>query len=517
MMAFTTAEKLNRQGIPNHAATVIQDAIEGVAGDVSNAIAETPILADGSVNGRPLEARLAESANLLDFYQPTDPSMSAAMNRAIATGRPIDIPYSSTPYELTSTHALPSGAVVNGKGNPTLVANGASQLVFTVTSQTGVTIQGITINGYKDVNPHGSGNRVINVTGGVRTLIRDVRYYNARQGIQFDGGTIDSAILDCFADDIDGHSIIVRGTEATSRNIVRGLSVEDCLFGILVTDQANRTEITGCHTKNNEIELIACTFQTFLNRIEENHAEGCGDNGISVTGFMNAVNNNVCYKNAHAGLALYGGLNAATGNVCMSNGQRFLIDEFVGDGITIHYGWGGLAYANTVTGNICGDDQAVKTQRAGINLTANVYTQWAQGQTINASDSSRYRYYGQHLYYATTSGTTGATAPVHTSGTASDGGVTWAYLFTADPAHGASRNVVKDNIVFDTPGNRFANRLYSIYKQTANPMGNDNVPASWTTSARPDAASNTGMIGLNTTTGLIEWSNGTSWVSPSVP
>ena len=516
-MAFTTAEKLNRQGMPNHAATVIQDAIEGVAGDVSNAIAETPILADGSVNGRPLEARLAESANLLDFYQPTDPSMSAAMNRAIATGKPIDIPYSSTPYELTSTHALPSGAVVNGKGNPTLVANGASQLVFTVTSQTGVTIQGITINGYKDVNPHGSGNRVIGATGSTRVLVRDVRYYNARQGIQFDGGTVDSAILDCFAEDIDGHGVIVRGTDATSRNIVRGLSVEDCLFGVLVTDQANRTEISGCHTKNNGIELVAVTFQSSLNRIENNHAEGCGDNGISITGLMNVVNGNTCYKNAHGGIALYGGLNACTGNVCMSNGQRFLVDAFIGDGITIHYGWGGLAYANTVTGNICGDDQAVKTQRAGINQTANVYTQWAQGQTINAANSSRYRYYGQHLYYATTSGVTGATAPVHTSGAVSDGVVTWQYLWTADPAHGASRNSIKGNIVFDTPGNKFANRLYSIYKQTTNPGANENLPAGWTTATRPAAADYAGMIGFNSTTGLIEWSNGSAWISPSVP
>lgn len=511
-MAYSTAEKLNRQGIPNHAATVIQEAIEGVAGDVAGAIESTPIVADGSLNGRPLEARLSETANILDYYQPTDPSMSAAMTRALATGKPVDIPYSSTPYEFTATHALAAGAVVNGKGNPTIVANGSSQLVFTVNGQADVVIQGLTINGYKDVNPHGSGNRVIGVTAGVRTLIRDVRYYNARQGIQFDGGTVDSAILDCFAEDIDGHGVIIRGTDATSRNIVRGLSVEDCLFGILVTDQANRTEITGCHTKNNGIELVAVTFQSFLNRIENNHAEGCGDNGISVTGIMNAINGNSCYKNAHSGIALYGGINAAAGNICMSNGQRNLVETWNGDGITLHYGWGGIAYGNTVTGNICGDDQVVKTQRSGINISGNGYSQWVSGATISQSGDSRYRYYGDNVYWTLDAGTCGATPPTHTSGTESDGNLDWTYIWTAEPVHAPSRNYIDGNIVFPDAASVYANRVTAINRQSQAPQSME-----WTTATRPDAAAYRGMMGLNSTTGLIEWSNGTAWVSPSVP
>ena len=514
-MAFSTAEKLNRQGIPNHAATVIQEAIEGASGDVASAIATTPIIADGSVNGRPLEARLSESANILDYYQPTDSDMSAAMTRALATGKPIEIPQGSQPYDFRSSFTLPTGAVITGKGRPILRTIGASQRLFTVSGASDVVIKSLVLDGDRVNNPHGSGNRIINVTGGVRFLIEDVRYFNCRQGLQFDGGTVDSSIVKCSADDIDAHGVVISG-DTTIRNTVTHLSVTDCLFGTLLTNGANRNEVSYCRTESNEIELIGMTYLCHLNRIIGNHAQGCGDNGISVTGFMNVVSNNVCYKNDHSGIALYGGLNACTGNVCMSNGQRYLVDNFIGDGITIHYGWGGIAYGNTLTGNICGDDQTVKTQRAGINLTSNVYSQWATGQAITAT-SSNARYYGNNIYMPMSSGTTGGTPPTHTSGTASDGGVDWLYIWTADPAHGASRNTVKDNTVFDTPGNRFANRLYPIYKQTANPMGNDNVPASWTTSSRPDAASNTGMIGLNTTTGLIEWSNGTSWVSPSVP
>ena len=49
---------------------------------------------------------------------------------------------------------------------------------------------------------------------------------------------------------------------------------------------------------------------------------------------------------------------------------------------------------------------------------------WAQGQSITSGD---YRFYNGNYYAASTTGTTGATPPTHTSGSASDGTVTWAY------------------------------------------------------------------------------------------
>lgn len=50
--------------------------------------------------------------------------------------------------------------------------------------------------------------------------------------------------------------------------------------------------------------------------------------------------------------------------------------------------------------------------------------EWSTGLSIS---SGRYIWYNGNYYTATTTGTTGATAPTHTSGSASDGGVTWAY------------------------------------------------------------------------------------------
>lgn len=49
---------------------------------------------------------------------------------------------------------------------------------------------------------------------------------------------------------------------------------------------------------------------------------------------------------------------------------------------------------------------------------------WVTGLSIAIGD---YSFYDGNYYSATSAGTTGASAPVHTSGSDSDGGVTWAY------------------------------------------------------------------------------------------
>lgn len=60
---------------------------------------------------------------------------------------------------------------------------------------------------------------------------------------------------------------------------------------------------------------------------------------------------------------------------------------------------------------------------------AGKYEDWAAGQSI--SGAGVYRRNGQH-YVSTGAGTTGATAPTHTSGTVSDGGVSWTWVDNTD-------------------------------------------------------------------------------------
>jgi hypothetical protein len=57
-------------------------------------------------------------------------------------------------------------------------------------------------------------------------------------------------------------------------------------------------------------------------------------------------------------------------------------------------------------------------------------TPWVTSTAI--ADSGLYRTNASKLYVSNTIGTTGATAPTHTSGTVSDGGVEWTYVATYD-------------------------------------------------------------------------------------
>lgn len=58
------------------------------------------------------------------------------------------------------------------------------------------------------------------------------------------------------------------------------------------------------------------------------------------------------------------------------------------------------------------------------------YEEWAAGQTI--SGAGVYRTHASNHYVSTGAGTTGATSPTHSSGTVSDGGVSWTYLDSGD-------------------------------------------------------------------------------------
>jgi hypothetical protein len=71
---------------------------------------------------------------------------------------------------------------------------------------------------------------------------------------------------------------------------------------------------------------------------------------------------------------------------------------------------------------------------------------WSSGQTVTTGER---RYNGARIYEATTSGTTGNTAPVHTSTSAvSDGSVSWLLVRTVPSDFASTGNVVEGVIGF---------------------------------------------------------------------
>jgi hypothetical protein len=197
-------------------------------------------------------------------------------------------------------------------------------------------------------------------------------------------------------------------------------------FGIRLGEGAYQNTIANNKTIATAIEGIGLTYSCYENQIIGNHCQTAGDNGISVSGYRNVISGNICRRNAKAGIGVWGAFNTITGNSCVANNTS---DTTTWAGIWISAGFGGTGQSNSIAWNFCDDDQVTPTQYGGIRIevgpASGAYTVWSAGASVTAGD---YRYYGLNIYQAAGSGTTGATPPTHTTGSVSDGTVTWAYI-----------------------------------------------------------------------------------------
>ena len=222
-------------------------------------------------------------------------------------------------------------------------------------------------------------------------------------------------------EDCVGNAICVIGSNAYRNRVEGNNIVRAGGFGVYVAGNSDRNTIAYNKTSDNTLELIGIAVGSDHNIVEGNHAQGCGDNGISITSNYNIVANNHCYSNDLSGIHLYGSFNNCTGNVCLRNDQA----ESNRAGISVQPAFGGSGQNNLIVGNIIDDDQTSPTQNQGIRILSTSYTAWAAGQSITTGD---YRTNGIRIYKASNSGTTGATAPTHTTGSVSDGAVTWEHI-----------------------------------------------------------------------------------------
>jgi len=370
----------------------------------------------------------------------------AAFVAALATGKKVVVP--SGTYAISSYIEPPSGARLIGFGNPTIKVTVSSRFLRVV-SKTDIRIEGINF----DATTTGlTNNGCVFHSQSDNIHYIDCTFDHAYSTFTITGSnSYENHVVRCrFLDTQNTHGLTLNDGAHDNR-------VEDCDFlrcafnGIRGSLGTNRNLIIGNRGYNTGGELVAFEKSTHHDRIIGNHAENTGDNGFSYSGSYGTLVGNVAYKCYFFGIYLYGRQNTCVGNQCLSNGQASIIAgpyfglEYAGIGVGGY--WGGLGIYNIVQGNVCDDDQAAPTQYSSIKLAGNSYTDWTSGDTISGASANTpvYRLHELNLYQTTGNGATGSTAPTHTTGTVSDGGISWTYVDSYVSAREAYRNTIGPN------------------------------------------------------------------------
>lgn len=376
-------------------------------------------------------------ANILNFKFAGENDYSNAFTRALATGFPVVIPYNGgVPYSIGVSYAIQSNTFIYGVGGrPTIHQTKVGRL-FNVTGQSNVYIQDIIIDGNKSVVT--AGPPIDFETGSFDCQVKNVQFLNCSREIRIFSGSNNIRVEDCQLLNSGQFGIQIDGS-TTWGNVVTGCYIDNCAsFGIILTNGCYKNEISRNRCYRNGIELIGVTYACWGNRIIGNHSEGTGDNGISITGYQNVCTGNTCIGNANTGIYCYGYNNTISGNFCKNNGQS---GGSAWSGISVIPGFGGRGQYNTIVGNTCVDDQLSPTQSYGVQIGANVYPVWTSGGNITQG----YYFFGTNVYQGSGTGTAGTTPPTHTSGTVSDGNISWTYLYTGPTNLGAIYNIVAEN------------------------------------------------------------------------
>jgi len=353
-------------------------------------------------------------------------TLQARIASAASTGKIVNLPPSA--ITIAAGFTIPANVKLHGvPGKTVLNVSGGSGDVLTFLGE-GCEIFGVRIVG--------GSQKAINFNGyGGHKIRRCVFEAQASHAVLCDSANNDIRWNEFIEAGDSG--LALSGVNCKDNEIVRNRFTDCTNFGMWVNSGANNLNIERNRTESNGLELIGITRQCYDITVTRNHAAGTGDNGISITGYRCTAVANVCELNDNHGMGIYGERNTAIGNICRNNGQRNLTTPggaFAG--ITCTPAFGGLGRKNILRNNICDDDQSVPTQHYGVKLEVNAHVLWATGQTIG--EANRLRYFGLNIYFAQNLGVTGATAPTHTSGTASDGTITW--LWVCSNIRSASQN-----------------------------------------------------------------------------
>jgi parallel beta-helix repeat protein len=369
---------------------------------------------------------------------------TTAFVAALATGLPVTVPKPGVRYRVTGTLTLASGAALTGDGShPEIKLDSAVvSRLFDFNGVTGATVSGLTLDGNNTVTPSTDFIRMQNV---IDCVLSDLRISNApgtaTGSILISGVSSGNRIEHCTMRDGEGSAIGLSGASVID-NMIDDVEITDyTFFGVRIGEGANHNAISRVRTTSNGIELVGITHASHSNRIDNCRAEGCGDNGFSMSGSYNTVTGCVARANDNAGFFCWGAYNTIAGCSAVNNNQSVLTapaSNWPGFGVNSQFG--GTGQRNVFIGCVADDNQIITTQFANFGENGNGFTLWAAG-TPHATYRFTYCYYGLNIYIATTTGTSGAVPPTHTTGDVTDGGITWRYVRSFETEAAPTENV----------------------------------------------------------------------------
>jgi parallel beta-helix repeat protein len=264
-------------------------------------------------------------------------------------------------YTVSSSITVPSNVALIGAGAATTIylANGANTDVITANGAQNVLIANLKINGNKaNQTTTSRGIKFVNVENSKISGCWVEGGYDG--GIHLEGSRYNT-ITGNTAGLNSGYGIYLYNS---SNNTVMGnICKSNGGYGIDLYKSSNNT-VMGNTCESNIYHGIALFADSNNNTITGNTCESNGEYGIQVLSGSryNTVTGNTCESNGGHGISISDShSNVVTGNVALNNSQS--IAGFY-DGINLY-----LADYNVITSNRCTDNQGVKTQRYGVNIS----------------------------------------------------------------------------------------------------------------------------------------------------